>query len=88
MAGVPKSPKCTASMWLGCFLRIAVRPRANESMLAEIALMATWLGPAASRIAWWLRPLREGEWGDTGAGDKHTEKEHSHTTEFYISLQF
>lgn len=58
----PRSPKWAASMWLGCFLRMAVRPRANESMLAEMALMATWLGPAASRMAWWFLA---GELGNT-----------------------
>lgn len=54
-------------MWLGCFLRMAVRPRAKESMFAEMALIATWLGPATSRMAWWLRRLWEGEWGLAGA---------------------
>lgn len=40
-------------MWLGCFLRAAVR-LLEESMLAEMALIATWLGPAASSKAWLL----------------------------------
>lgn len=64
---VPRSPKCAASMWLGCFLRMAVRPRAKESMLAEMALMATWLGPAASWMAWWFLAPSDGEWGLAGA---------------------
>lgn len=64
---VPRSPKWAASMWLGCFLRIAVRPRAKESMLAEMALMATWLGPAASWMALWFLPANNGEWDPAGA---------------------
>lgn len=64
---VPRSPKCAASMWLGCFLRMAVRPRAKESMLAEMALMATWLGPAASWMALWFLSPSDGEWGLAGA---------------------
>lgn len=64
---VPRSPKWAASMWLGCFLRMAVRPRAKESMLAEMALMATWLGPAASWMALWFLPANNGEWDPAGA---------------------
>ena len=67
LCSVPRSPKCAASMWLGCFLRMAVRPRANESMLAEMALMATWLGPAASWMAWWFLASRDGDWRLAGA---------------------
>lgn len=48
-----------------------MRPRANESMLAEMALMATWLGPAASRMAWWFL---EGEWGDSAEPSGGKEK--------------
>lgn len=70
---LPRSPKCAASMWLGCFLRMAVRPRAKESMLAEMALMATWLGPAACWTAWWFPSPSDGEWGlgeAVGGGQK------------------
>lgn len=66
---LPRSPKCAASMWLGCFLRMAVRPRANESMFAEMALMAIWLGPDTSCGALWFLNPREGECGLTGAED-------------------
>lgn len=65
VTALPKSPKWAASMWLGCFLRAAVRLLEKESMLAEMALMATWLGPAASSKAWFLVLL----WGEcTGTG--------------------
>lgn len=65
ITALPKSPKWAASMWLGCFLRAAVRLLEKESMLAEMALMATWLGPAASSKAWFLVLL----WGEcTGIG--------------------
>lgn len=66
---LPKSPKWAASMWLGCFLRAAVRLLENESMLAEMALIATWLGPAASSKAWFL-VLLWGECTGPGAGIK------------------
>lgn len=51
---LPKSPKWAASMWLGCFLSVAVLLLEKESMLAEMALIAIWLGPAASSKAWFL----------------------------------
>lgn len=51
---LPRSPKWAASMWLGCFLSVAVLLLEKESMLAEMALIATWLGPAASSKAWFL----------------------------------
>lgn len=61
---------------------MAVRPRANESMLAEMALMATWLGPAASRMAWWFL---EGELGDTAepAGEKKSGEENKFKYSLY-----
>lgn len=51
---LPRSPKWAASMWLGCFLSVAVLLLEKESMLAEMALIATWLGPAASSKAWFF----------------------------------
>lgn len=65
---VPRSPKCAASMWLGCFLRIAVRPLAKESMFAEMALKATLLSPEASGKALWFLVACDGDWGLSGAG--------------------
>ena len=58
-----------------------MRPRAKESMLAEMALMATWLGPAASWMAWFLSP-NDGESGLAGVGSggggmAKEEREHS-----------
>ena len=41
-------------MWLGCFFSVAVLLQEKESMLAEMALIATGLGPAASSKAWFL----------------------------------